>query len=92
LLARQQAQREEELARSQRHLALQEEIKELERENRLHSQQKAILKAELRDMERSKKREGVDMTYLKNIILELLETVEVLLPVIGILLQFSPQE
>lgn len=33
-----------------------------------------MLKAELRDMERSKKREGVDMTYLKNIILKLLET------------------
>ncbi|RYR61992.1 hypothetical protein Ahy_A04g019273 [Arachis hypogaea] len=52
-----------------------EEIEELERENRLHSQQEAILKAELRDMERSKKREGIDMTYLKNVILELLETV-----------------
>ncbi|KAL4365608.1 hypothetical protein AHAS_Ahas07G0123100 [Arachis hypogaea] len=54
----------------------------------------AILKAELRDMERSKKRKGVDMTYLKNVILKLLETgeVEVLLPVIGMLLQFSPQE
>ncbi|KAI4327827.1 hypothetical protein L6164_020244 [Bauhinia variegata] len=95
LLARQQAQREEELARSQRHiLALQEEIEELERENRLHSQQEAMLKAEFRDMERSKKREGVDMTYLKNVILKLLETgeVEALLPVIGMLLQFSPEE
>ncbi|RWW02443.1 hypothetical protein BHE74_00054700, partial [Ensete ventricosum] len=40
LLARQQAQREEELAQSQRHiLALQEEIEELEHENRLHNQQ-----------------------------------------------------
>ncbi|RDX75525.1 Protein GRIP, partial [Mucuna pruriens] len=95
LLARQQAQREEELAQSQRHiLALQEEIEELERENRLHSQQEAMLKAEFRDMERSKRREGVDMTYLKNVILKLLETgeVEVLLPVIGMLLQFSPEE
>ncbi|TKY70262.1 GRIP protein [Spatholobus suberectus] len=95
LLARQQAQREEELAQSQRHiLALQEEIEELERENRLHSQQEAMLKAELRNVERSKKREGVDMTYLKNVILKLLETgeVEVLLPVIGMLLQFSPEE
>ncbi|MCD7448727.1 hypothetical protein HAX54_045666 [Datura stramonium] len=45
VLARQQAQREEELAQSQRHiLALQEEIEELERENRLHSQQEAKLK------------------------------------------------
>ncbi|PNT75145.1 hypothetical protein BRADI_1g28167v3 [Brachypodium distachyon] len=40
LLARQQAQREEELGQSQRHiLALQQEIEELERENRLHDQQ-----------------------------------------------------
>ncbi|KAL5099653.1 hypothetical protein RYX36_003980 [Vicia faba] len=95
ILARQQAQREEELAQSQRHiLALQEEIEELEHENRLHSQQEAVLKSELRNMERAKKREGVDMTYLKNIILKLLETgeVEVLLPVIGMLLQFSPEE
>lgn len=95
ILARQQAQREEELAQSQRHiLALQEEIEELERENRLHNQQEAMLKEELRNMERMKKREGVDMTYLKNVVLKLLETgeVEALLPVIGMLLQFSPEE
>ncbi|CAA7410471.1 unnamed protein product [Spirodela intermedia] len=95
LLARQQAQREEELAQSQRHiLALQEEIEELERENRLHSQQEAMLKEELRNMERKHKRDGVDMTYLKNVILKLLETgeVEALLPVVGMLLQFSPEE
>ncbi|XP_010918236.1 protein GRIP [Elaeis guineensis] len=95
LLARQQAQREEELAQSQRHiLALQEEIEELERENRLHNQQEAMLKAELRNMERSQKREGIDMTYLKNVILKLLETgeVEALLPVVATLLQFSPEE
>ncbi|XP_038904106.1 protein GRIP isoform X1 [Benincasa hispida] len=95
LLARQQAQREEQLAQSQRHiLALQEEIEELERENRLHSQQETMLKAELRDMERSQKREGIDMTYLKNVILKLLETgeVEALLPVVAMLLQFSPEE
>ncbi|XP_052196799.1 protein GRIP [Diospyros lotus] len=95
LLARQQAQREEELAQSQRHiLALQEEIEELERENRLHSQQEAMLKEEFRNMERTQKREGVDMTYLKNVILKLLETgeVEALLPVVGMLLQFSPEE
>ncbi|XP_020882796.1 protein GRIP isoform X1 [Arabidopsis lyrata subsp. lyrata] len=95
ILARQQAQREEELAQTQRHiLALQEEIEELERENRLHSQQEAMLKTELREMERQQKREGVDMTYLKNVILKLLETgeVEALLPVVGMLLQFSPEE
>ncbi|XP_031276037.1 protein GRIP isoform X1 [Pistacia vera] len=95
LLARQQAQREEELAQSQRHiLALQEEIEELEHENRLHSQQEAMLKEELRNMERKQKREGVDMTYLKNVVVKLLETgeVEALLPVIAMLLQFSPEE
>ncbi|ESQ31074.1 hypothetical protein EUTSA_v10003686mg [Eutrema salsugineum] len=95
ILARQQAQREEELAQTQRHiLALQEEIEELERENRLRSQQEAMLKTELREMERKQKREGVDMTYLKNVILKLLETgeVEALLPVVGMLLQFSPEE
>ncbi|KAJ6398189.1 hypothetical protein OIU77_019068 [Salix suchowensis] len=95
LLARQQAQREEELAQSQRHiLALQEEIEELERENRLHGQQEAMLKTELRNMERTQKREGVDLTYLKNVILKLLETgeVEALLPVVAMLLQFSPEE
>ncbi|XP_009792764.1 protein GRIP [Nicotiana tabacum] len=95
VLARQQAQREEELSQSQRHiLALQEEIEELERENRLHNQQVAKLKEELRNMDRSQKREGVDMTYLKNVILKLLETgeVEALLPVVAMLLQFSPEE
>ncbi|KAL2907112.1 Protein GRIP [Bienertia sinuspersici] len=95
ILARQQAQREEELSQSQRHiLALQEEIEELERENRLHNQQVVMLKEELRSMERAQKREGVDMTYLKNVVLKLLETgeVEALLPVIAMLLQFSPDE
>ncbi|KAL9245588.1 hypothetical protein vseg_019221 [Gypsophila vaccaria] len=95
ILARQQAQREEELAQSQRHiLALQEEIEELERENRLHSQQESMLKEELRNMDRAQIREGVDMTYLKNVLLKLLETgeVEALLPVIAMLLQFSPEE
>ncbi|KAF6159805.1 hypothetical protein GIB67_030063 [Kingdonia uniflora] len=54
----------------------------------------AMLKEELRNMERMEKREGVDMTYLKNVVIKLLETgeVEALLPVIGMLLQFSPDE
>lgn len=95
ILARQQAQREEELAQSQRHiLALQDELEELEHENRLHMQQEALLKEEVRNMERMQKREGVDLTYLKNVILKLLETgeVEALLPVVAMLLQFSPDE
>lgn len=36
--------------------------------------QEAKLKEELRIMDRSQKREGVDLTYLKNVILKLLET------------------
>ncbi|KAL6555859.1 hypothetical protein OROHE_007133 [Orobanche hederae] len=116
ILARQQAQREEELAQTQRHiLVFQEEIEELEHENRLHRQQETMLKEELRNMERTQKREGVDLTYLKNVILKLLETakrllvytnsgkdthlsnlmgseVERLLPVVAMLLQFSPDE
>nr|POE45406.1 protein grip [Quercus suber] len=53
-----------------------------------------MLKSELLNLERMQKREGVDMTYLKNVILKLLGTgeVEALLPVIGILLQSSPEE
>eukprot|EP00850_Spirogloea_muscicola_P010544 SM000062S19930 [mRNA] locus=s62:403407:409422:- [translate_table: standard] len=95
VLARQQAQREEEVAQGRRHVqALQEEIAELERENRLRAQQEAMIKEELRNMDRAQKREGVDMTYLKNVILKLLQTgeVEALLPVVAMLLQFSPEE
>lgn len=33
-----------------------------------------MLKEELRNMERMQKREGVDLTYLKNVIVKLLET------------------
>ena len=33
-----------------------------------------MLKEELRSMDRARKREGVDMTYLKNVVLKLLET------------------
>jgi len=36
--------------------------------------QEVMLKSELRNMDRVQKRDGVDMTYLKNVILKLLET------------------
>lgn len=94
-LARLQAQKEEEVARCLRHIeALQEEVKELEQENRLRVHQITILKEEYQNSERSQKRSTVDMTYVKNVILKLLETgeVEALLPVIAMLLQFSPDE
>lgn len=32
------------------------------------------MKEEVRNVERMQKREGVDMTYLKNVVLKLLET------------------
>ncbi|KAL7606594.1 uncharacterized protein LOC128133525 [Lactuca sativa] len=41
-----------------------------------YEQGEAMLKEELQNMERSQKREGVDMTYLKNFIVKLLETCE----------------
>eukprot|EP00270_Netrium_digitus_P011157 TRINITY_DN3526_c0_g2_i1.p1 TRINITY_DN3526_c0_g2~~TRINITY_DN3526_c0_g2_i1.p1 ORF type:complete len:190 (-),score=67.23 TRINITY_DN3526_c0_g2_i1:201-749(-) len=95
LLARQQAQREEEVLQCRRHIeALQEEIAELEQENRLRAQQEMVLKEELREIERANKRANVDVTYLKNVVLKLLHTGEVpaLLPVLSMLLQFSPEE
>lgn len=94
-LARLQAQREEEVSQCKRHIeALQDEIKELEHENRVRIHQITILKEEFHNSERSQKRSHVDMTYVKNVILKLLETgeVEALLPVIAMLLQFSPDE
>jgi hypothetical protein len=36
--------------------------------------QEAVLKEELRRLDRNEKRESVDMTYLKNVVLKLLET------------------
>ncbi|CAI7747900.1 unnamed protein product [Closterium sp. NIES-54] len=95
-LARQQAQREEEVAQCRRHIqALQEEITDLQRENQLRAKQESVLKEELRNMERAQKRETVDMTYLKNVILQLLIRTDqraTLIPVIGMILQFSPDE
>eukprot|EP00243_Klebsormidium_subtile_P000750 TRINITY_DN1125_c0_g4_i1.p1 TRINITY_DN1125_c0_g4~~TRINITY_DN1125_c0_g4_i1.p1 ORF type:complete len:200 (-),score=68.05 TRINITY_DN1125_c0_g4_i1:218-793(-) len=95
VFARQQAQRDEEIAKCRRNIQLlEEEVAELEHENRLRSQQEAVLKEELRRLDRNEKRESVDMTYLKNVVLKLLETGEVnaLLPVLQMLLQLSPEE
>ncbi|PQP93394.1 protein GRIP isoform X2 [Prunus yedoensis var. nudiflora] len=57
-------------------VSTQKEIEELECENRLHSPQESMLKVELHNMERTQKREGVDVTYLKNVILKLLKQLE----------------
>ncbi|GKU86683.1 hypothetical protein SLEP1_g1175 [Rubroshorea leprosula] len=77
LLARlQQALREEDLAQSQRHiLALQEEIEELEREDiRSALSAGSHVEGGAQKHGRMQKRDGVDLTYLKNVILKLLET------------------
>lgn len=48
----------------------------------------------LRQLERTKKRDGANLEYLKNIVLKYMETQEhdKLLPVLTTLLQFSPEE
>ena len=95
VLARQQAQREEEVLSCRRQIeALQGEVAEAEQENRLRAQQEAVLKEELRSADRSCAREGADMTYLKNVVVKLLQTGDRknLLPVLAMLLHFSPQE
>ncbi|KAK6922513.1 GRIP domain, partial [Dillenia turbinata] len=99
ILARQQAQRDEELAQSQRHILALQVIHfvivfNLRRRKSSSQPTGSNVEGGTCNMERSQRREGVDMTYLKNVILKLLETgeVEALLPVIGMLLQFSPEE
>ena len=69
-------------------------------ENELHAQQQLLLKEEIRRLGRAIERDavavagGVDMEYLKNVVLKLLQTGEheVLLPVLATLLKFSPAE
>eukprot|EP00898_Chlorokybus_atmophyticus_P007809 jgi/Chlat1/8029/Chrsp7S07765 len=90
-----QDKRDEQLAFAERKvMELQEELVEAQQEIELHTAQETALKEAIRELERSKRREGVDMTYLKNIVLKLILSgeVETLLPVVGSLLQFTPDE
>ncbi len=68
----------------------------------LRAEQEAALKEALREVERERARErlgagaggGTDIQYLKNVVLKLYETGEAaaLLPVVGMMLRFSPAE
>jgi len=90
-----QAMRDEELNKARQQIQqLTLSIADAERMERLHVEQETLLKNEIREMERSRKREGANLDYLKNIIFQLLITneLETLLPVIATILQFSPEE
>lgn len=59
------------------------------------SEQTKILKDELRRSERPEQREGLNVQYLKNVVLKFLqyrEEREQLIPVLAMLLSFSPEE
>ncbi|KAK9864007.1 hypothetical protein WJX84_007296 [Apatococcus fuscideae] len=100
-LAGKQAAREEELGRMRdRTRLLEAEVADLQQEVDLRQQQEVALKEAMRDYEREKARAALaskhskDLEYLKNILLKLFETGEAaaLLPVVAMMLHFSPQE
>jgi hypothetical protein len=53
-----------------------------------------VLKEEIRNLDRSEKRQGLNVDYLKNVVLKYLEASdrEPLLPVLTTVLQLSPTE
>jgi len=60
-------------------------------------QAQAVAKQEIAELQRQAKREGLDLTYLKNVILGGFESGELptkssMLPVLGRLLEFSSEE
>lgn len=91
---------QEELASANRKVSVAErEVDDLEKEVALHSAQEKALKETVRELEREIERiklasKGIDMEYFKNILLKLFETGEdeSILPVVGTMLQFSPEE
>ena len=90
-----QAAREEELVALKTALAqAQDSVREGDEMMRLHNLQETALKKEIRELERTKKRDGANLEYLKNIVLKYMETQEhdKLLPVLTTILQFSPEE
>lgn len=100
-LAQRQAGRDEELASSLRvNQELEREILNLERELQLRQEQEVVLKNAVRDADRRQAQQenmldkSVDMEYLKNTVLKLLETgeAEAILPVLAKLLKLSREE
>lgn len=100
-LAQRQAGREEALASALKmNQRLEAEILDLEREVKLREEQEAVLKKALRDADRRQHQQdgllenSIDMEYLKNTVVKLLETgeAEALLPVLARLLKLSVEE
>ncbi|GMH39874.1 hypothetical protein BSKO_07778 [Bryopsis sp. KO-2023] len=99
-LAQRQAQRDEAiLSVEKRNRALEAEVLDLERELKLREEQDAVLKEALRDADRRREQQEnmldqVDMEYLKNTVVKLLETgeAEALLPVLCRLLKLTDEE
>ncbi|KAL3137456.1 hypothetical protein ABBQ38_004747 [Trebouxia sp. C0009 RCD-2024] len=101
-LAERQAGRDEQLAQAhQRASQAEVRVEDLEQDVGLLQQQVAALKEVCQELERQTERaklvaahDGVDLEYLKNIMLKLYETGEAaaLLPVLGTVLKFSPAE
>lgn len=100
-LAQRQAGREEALASALKtNQRLEAEILDLEREVKLREEQEAVLKGALRDADRRQRQQdgmlenSIDMEYLKNTVVKLLETgeSEALLPVLARLLRLSAEE
>lgn len=87
--------KEEEISKCKTKIAhLFQELKDSQTNEKLLSQQIQFLKEEIRNLQRGKKRETVNLEYLKNIIFKFITTKEdeKLLPVLCELLQFSPEE
>ncbi|CAL8472196.1 g11738 [Coccomyxa elongata] len=84
-------------ALKERILLLEKELVESENTHRLRDQAQAVAKLEIAELQRKAKREGLDLTYLKNVILGGFASGELpanssMLPVLGRLLEFSSEE
>jgi hypothetical protein len=99
-----QAQRDEEITKLKQIIAeLQANLRESEKIIHLHEMQQKVLKEEIRSSikERNQTSQisqlnevGINLTYLKNVIIKFMETdeIESLLPVIAKILMFTPEE
>ena len=73
---------------------LEEQLTEALKMQKLLIEQNNLLKEEVREGSREKKREGVDLLYLKNIVIKYIETHDSksMIPILSTLLQFSNEE
>jgi NADH:ubiquinone oxidoreductase subunit E len=69
-------------------------LRDMEDTEKLHEEQERALKSEIRELERAKKREGLNIDYLKAVVVNFLTSAEQqsMLPVLAQLLQFSPED